>query len=87
MSKYLNVVTLLLSLVPQIIAMVKAIELPGNGADKAAAVISIVKETLTVLPEDLRKLIGADKVEGWLSTIISIVVNFLNKTGYFPKPE
>lgn len=83
MSSILLALQLALGLVPSIIDTVKAIETPGNGADKAATVINIVKTGISELAPDLQSKIGVDKLTSFVSKTIDIIVGFLNKVGVF----
>lgn len=85
MVSYVRIVTLLLSLVPQILSIIQAVEKPGNGADKAATVTQLVIAGFDVVPDDLKKEIGLDKVQGFVQKVIDIAVGFLNKIGAFKK--
>lgn len=72
-----------LSIVPQIIALVKAVELPGNGPAKLAAVIEIVKAAYAMIPPELAQAIGIEKVEAFVTKVVSVVVALLNKAKVF----
>lgn len=83
MANLLKILQLALSLVPLVINLVKAIEMPGSGPDKAAAIVNIVRAALEIVPEELKGLIGLEKIEAFVQKVINIVVAFLNKTGVF----
>ena len=83
MGNIINAIRLLLGIIPALIELVKAIELPGNGADKAAAIIAIIKAAFEVIPDELKGVIGLDHVEAFVRKVIDIVVGFLNKVGVF----
>ena len=85
MGNIIKIIQLALAIIPGIIELVKAIELPGNGADKAAVVLALAKAALELVPDDLAKLIGLDKVEGFIGRVIDIVVGFMNTIGAFKK--
>ena len=78
-------ITLALGIVPAIIELVKAVEIPGRGADKAAVVIDLVKAAFELVPEELKNLVGLDKVELFVRRTIDVVVAFLNRVGIFQK--
>ena len=83
MGSIINTIRLLLGIIPALIELIKAIELPGNGADKAAAIIAIIKAAFEVIPDELKNIIGLDHVEAFVRKVIDIVVGFLNKVGVF----
>jgi len=83
MGSIINTIRLLLGIIPALIELIKAIELPGNGADKAAAIIAIIKAAFEVIPGELKEIIGLDHVEAFVRKVIDIVVGFLNKVGVF----
>lgn len=85
MKSFLLSIQLVLGIVPQIIELVKSVELPGKGSDKAATVITIVRHAIDLLPDELKAQIGVDKVESFVGKVIDTVVNFLNKAGVFSK--
>ncbi len=90
MQNILNVFRLAMALVPLIVETVKAVEIPGNGADKSAAVLQIVLAGLDGIAPDLAQLFGIDKLTSFINKVINIVVALLNKAGIFntstPKP-
>jgi len=83
MLDYLKFVVALISIVPSLIGIIKAVELPGSGADKAATVTGLVVEAFKIVPPEIVKQIGLDKVESYVRKAIELVVNFLNKVGVF----
>ncbi len=86
MGSIITIVTTLLGVIPQIIDIVKAIEVPGNGADKAATVTGLVFNGLHRLPHpDVVSKLGDNKVTEFIVKAINTVVGFLNKVGFFPK--
>ena len=74
-----------LAIIPEVIAAIKAIEVPGNGAAKAAVVVQIIIEAFNLLPEEVLAAINLSKVAGFAQKVISIVVGFLNAVGVFKK--
>jgi hypothetical protein len=74
-----------LGLLPSILETVQLIERPGNGIDKSAAVINLVKAAFELLPDDLKGLIAGDKIAAFTAKAIDVLVGFLNKVGIFPK--
>jgi len=85
MSNIIQALRVALSVIPEVINIIKAVELPGSGADKAAAVLQIVTAAFQTLPADVASAIGLDKVQAFASKVIDIVVGFLNKVGVFKK--
>ena len=74
-----------LGIVPQVIEIIKAIELPGFGAEKAKAVCDAVVAAFDLLPDEIKKIIGSEKVHAFASAIITIIVTYLNLTGFFKR--
>lgn len=85
MGTIIAVVRLALALVPEIIATIRAVELPGSGTAKAQAVVDLVKAALDLVPDELAKLVKLDKIEGFVRKVIDIVVSLLNAAGVFKK--
>ena len=85
MKSIIQAVQLALALIPQIIELIKSIELPGNGAAKAKVIIELVKAALELVPDDLVKLLGAEKVVAFVQRVIDIIIAFLNSVGLFRK--
>lgn len=84
-KKVLGYLQLAIGLVPQIIELVKAVELPGNGAQKLATVIEIVKAAWQLIPDELGHAVGLDKVEAFVAKIVPVIVQLLNAAGVFRK--
>lgn len=84
-KKMLVYLQLAIGLVPQIIELVKAVELPGNGAAKFEAVIAIIKAAYQIIPEELAHAVGLEKVEAFVARVVPIIVTLLNATGVFKK--
>lgn len=76
-----------LSLLPLIVELIKAIELPGNGEEKKQTVISLALEAIKGLAPDLLKDLDLDKLRSYLSAAIDIIVALFNRTGIFKKSE
>ena len=83
MKQTLQAIQLAMALVPAILDAIRAIEIPGNGADKASAVVQIVLAALDSLAPDLAAAVGLDKVTAFIHKAIDILVAFLNKVGIF----
>lgn len=75
--------TLALSIVPQIIALVKSLELPGNGPLKLETLLEIVKAAYAFIPAEVAKALGIEKLETFVTKVVSLVVALLNKAGIF----
>lgn len=76
------------TIIPGVMQLVQVFETPdsaGKGADKKDAVVSIIKSTLDVIPDDAKAAIGGDKTIQLVSNIVDIVVKFLNAIGVFKK--
>lgn len=82
-QKAIGYLTIALSIVPMIIEMVKAVELPGNGPAKLATIIEIVKAAWGLIPEEAAKAIGLDKIEVFVTKVVNVVVLLLNAAGVF----
>lgn len=85
MGNLLLVWRTLLGLVPVIIDLVKAVEMPGNGQAKLEAVVGLVLAAFDVLPEEVRKLIPVETVKLFVAKATSVVVSLLNLVGVFKK--
>lgn len=70
-------------LIPLVIEAVKAVEMPGNGAEKAAAVEAIASGILAEVAPDFIKKLGVSKIGSIIQKVIGIAVDFLNKVGFF----
>ena len=84
MANFLKIIQLALGIVPMIIDMVKAIELPGNGLAKKDAVLQIVVAAITTFSPELG--VKVDTIGKFVSQVIDIVVTLLNAAGVF-KPK
>ena len=87
MGSWLRAIQVIAALVPQIIDIIRAIEIPGNGADKLALVKDIIRAIIETLPEDIAGALKG-KLDWLLDRIVGAVVGFLNKVGIFkPAPS
>lgn len=69
-----------------VIDFVKAVEIPGNGAEKLATVIELVKAAWEeVVPAEIKKVLGLEQIEKFVKVVVEIVVKFLNLTKVFTK--
>ena len=84
-TEAITILKIALSLVPQALDIVKAVETPGNGAAKAQTVGALIAAAFDLLPPDVGKLIGADKLKTFTQSIIGTLVGFLNLVGAFKK--
>lgn len=85
MKNALLVLQLALGLVPSVLAVIQAVEVPGSGAAKLETVSGIILAAFELLPEDIRRQIGADKILPFAKQVISLLVTLLNVTGQFKK--
>ena len=83
MGSALKIIQIALALVPYIIETVKAVEVSGNGPAKKDAVIAIVSAGIDSFAPELG--VSSDKVQGFISKVIDLVVGLLNKVGVFKK--
>lgn len=72
-----------LAIIPQVIECIKAIEVPGNGAAKAAVIIKIIDAAFDLLPEEVKKVLDMSRVGQYAQKVVDLIVTFLNATGYF----
>lgn len=85
LKKALLYFQLALGIVPQIIELVKAVELPGNGAAKLATVIDIIKAAFEIIPDEVKAIVGLPKIEAFVARIVPILVSLMNLAGVFKK--
>jgi hypothetical protein len=81
----LVVLQLALQLLPTIMNIVRAIEVPGFGAEKLALITKTVTEAFNLLPPDVKKQIGGDKIDSFVKNLVSYIVTFFNAVGIFSK--
>jgi hypothetical protein len=74
-----------LGIIPQVIEVIKAVELPGNGADKAKVVLGIVEAAFDLLPGDVLGVIDRNKIGAFVHRTLDLVVGLLNTAGVFKK--
>lgn len=77
-------------LLPNIVKLVQAIELPdtpGKGAAKKDAVLALLQSAIDALPAELKAGIGGgtEGIIKFAGSIIDVVVSLLNKIGIFKK--
>lgn len=85
MSNFILALRTALAIIPEIINIIKALEVPGFGAEKLAAVVKIVLAAVDALPEELQKIIDASKFGAFIEKVVSIIVSLLNAVGIFKK--
>lgn len=76
------------TITPLVMELVKVFELPeanGQGGNKKDAVIGIIKSALDVIPQEVKDAIGGDNTIKLVSSVIDVVVKFLNLIGVFKK--
>lgn len=81
----LMVLQLAISLIPSIVELVKAVEIPGYGPDKFKLVVGAIRDAFDILPDDIKSQIGLNKVEDFAGKLVNRIVEFLNATGVFQK--
>lgn len=76
-----------LAIIPDLIDLIKKIEqqisLPGNGPEKLAFLVELTAQAWELVPEDLRKALGLETVQKFVTKVAGIVVSFLNRMGVF----
>lgn len=75
--------TLALALIPAIKELIAAIEVPGHGPEKLKTVVELVKECYAIIPDELKLAIGLDKVETFVTKVVTILVSYMNAVGLF----
>ena len=86
-QRALSILQIALGIVPAVIDMVRAIEVPGNGQAKLKVIQDFIAAAFDMLPEDVKVLIGGEKLKSFATTVIGLVVSFLNLVGGFKKAE
>ena len=84
-QKALSILQIALGIVPAVIDMVSKIEVPGNGAAKLKVVQDFIVAAFQMLPDDVKSIIGGEKLLAFATTVIGLVVSFMNLTGAFKK--
>lgn len=81
----------LLALVPTIIENVRALESvisgPGLGPVKLKALIDIIRLIWELVPDDLAKVLKFDVIEGFVKSVVGVLVGAFNDAGAFQKPK
>ena len=85
MANFLLALKTALAVIPEVIAIIKAIESPGGGPQKLSAVVQIVMEALGALPDELKGLINASTFGKYVEKVVGIVVTLFNSLGIFSK--
>lgn len=86
-SKAIAILKIALSMIPAVIDLVKAIEVPGNGQAKLKAAQEFILAAFELLPDDIMEIITKEKILSFATAIISAIVNFLNLVGVFKHGE
>jgi len=84
MGNFLKIIQVALGIVPMIIELIKAIEIPGNGLAKKDAVLAIVAAAISTFAPELG--VKVDTIGRFVSQVIDIVVGLLNMAGVFKPP-
>ena len=82
-KKALAQMQLTLGLIPDIIALVKSVEIPGNGPEKLSVVTDLIALCWDMIPDAVKQAIGLQKVEDFVVKVVNRVVEFLTKAGVF----
>lgn len=85
MKQALLILQLALGIVPQMLATIQAIEVPGHGTEKLNVVTQLVQAAFDTLPDPVRTQIEGSKVVSFAQRVTGIIVSFLNITGVFTK--
>jgi len=85
MKQILMIMQLALGIVPQILATIQAIEVPGNGAAKMEVVTQLVQASFDTLPAPLKAQIEGSTIVAFAQKVTNILVKFLNLTGVFTR--
>ena len=85
MSKLIQIWSALLTIAPTIIAIIKAIEVPGNGVAKLETVTGIVLAGFDLLDNEIKKLIPVETIKAFITKVSEIVVKLFNLVGLFKK--
>ncbi len=84
--KWLQTVMILAGLIKPLIQLIEAVEQPGHGAEKKAAVLDLMKEAIVAAEKAVPGLdLDQDMIVAFLSKAIDMVVNFKNLIGGFRK--
>lgn len=81
----LVVLQLVMSLLPTIMNVVRQIEVPGYGSEKLGLITKTIAAGIELLPVDVKKQIGVDKVEAFAKKVVEYIVSFFNTVGVFGK--
>jgi hypothetical protein len=85
LQQSIAIMTMALGIVPQVLEIIKAAEVPGHGTDKFKLVTGIVSAALGLLPESAKNAIGENKIMAFMEKVVNMLVSFLNITGQFKK--
>jgi hypothetical protein len=85
MGNFILALRTLLQLVPTILELIKAVEVPGFGVEKLETVIGLVLAAFDVLPDEVRKLIPVDTVKLFITKAVAVIIAFYNAVGIFKR--
>lgn len=74
------------TITPHIKELIQAFEIPeaaGQGASKKDAVMAAIQAILVMISQDIKDTFGDNNVISFISTMIDIIVKFLNNIGVF----
>lgn len=86
MATLLSALKIIAVILPTVISLVQAVELPGTdgqGATKKDLVLGIVSTAIGEFAEEIG--LPADKVNGIVGRVIDLIVGAFNKMGVFKK--
>ncbi len=85
--KWLQTVMILAGLIKPLIQLIEAVEQPGHGAEKKAAVLSMIMASILTAEKAVPGLdLDQDMLVDYAGTMIDAIVNFKNLIGSFCKP-
>ena len=85
-AEILGIVRLLVGLIEPIKQFIKAVEVPGHGPEKKAAVLELVSEVVDTVDLALPGVtIPKELIMNFTGNVIDIIVGFYNLTGIFKK--
>lgn len=84
--KWLQTVMVLAGLIKPLIQLIEAVEQPGHGAEKKAAVLAIITGSILAAEKAVPGLdLDQDMITSYISEMIDMIVGFKNLIGSFRK--
>jgi hypothetical protein len=84
-GQVINFVKTIMSIYPELMELIKAVETPGNGAAKLEIVLGLVVPIFEALPDNIKEMLGGANLKQLLTGAINAIVAFFNLTGIFKK--